>query len=71
MSCKWYALCPLRRLEREGLIGQHWAETYCRSDHHWKSCRRYQLEEQGIPHPDNLLPDGSATRPDRRKQTAF
>ena len=58
MACKWYHMCPLRRFERQGLIDEHWALTYCKSDRHWKACRRYQLEEAGIPHADNLLPDG-------------
>jgi hypothetical protein len=24
-----------------------------------KKCVRYQMEENGRPHPDNMLPDGS------------
>ena len=59
MACKWYNLCPLRRLERKGLLDSSWANQYCRSVSTWRDCRRYQLEEQGIPHPDNMLPDGS------------
>lgn len=58
MACKWYHICPLRRFERLGLIDRRRADAYCKSDAHWKACRRYQLEEEGIPHPDNLLPDG-------------
>ena len=58
MTCKWYQLCPLRRFERQGRIDQQWAQTYCKSESNWKACKRYQLEEEGIPHPDNLLPDG-------------
>jgi len=58
MTCKWYDFCPLGRLERSGLIDQSWANAYCRSDSRWIDCKRYQLEEQGIPHPDNMLPDG-------------
>ncbi|HDD39881.1 MAG TPA: uracil-DNA glycosylase [Nitrososphaeria archaeon] len=41
----------------EGKLDRKWIELYCRGD--WLSCRRYQLEEQGIPHPDNMLPDGT------------
>ena len=58
MACKWYHMCPLRSFERMGLLDQRWAEGYCKTDTHWEACRRYQLEEQGIYHPDNLLPDG-------------
>ncbi|MFO7984349.1 MAG: hypothetical protein R6U38_00675 [Desulfatiglandaceae bacterium] len=59
MTCKWYLLCPLRRFERSGLLDQTWAEAYCKTDTQWKACRRYQLEEAGRYHPDNMLPDGS------------
>jgi len=59
MACRWYSVCPLRRFEREGLLADQWAEQYCRSTSNWANCRRYQLEQQGLPHPDNLLPDGS------------
>jgi len=58
MICKWYDICPLRRFERAGKLAEVWANEYCRSDNNWENCRRYQLEEQGIYHPDNMLPDG-------------
>ena len=58
MVCKWYNICPLRRFERQGKLAQSWAEDFCKSDDNWKKCRRYQLEEDGIYHPDNMLPDG-------------
>jgi len=57
MKCKWYSICPLRRFETSGKLSSDWADHYCRGD--WQACRRYQLEEQGIPHPDHLLPDGT------------
>jgi hypothetical protein len=60
VACKWYDVCPLRWLERSGLIDQRWADAYCRSDGLWRDCKRYQLEEQGIPHSDSMLPDGRA-----------
>jgi len=63
MACKWRHKCPLRRLERSGLIDRHWATEYCNSDANWKACRRYQLEEAGIPHSDNLLPNGRMYHP--------
>ena len=55
--CKWYHVCPLRRFEADGSITLTWAERYCQKN--WQDCRRYQLEEQNIAHPDCLLPDGS------------
>lgn len=58
MSCKWYNVCPLRRFERQGRLSNKWAQMYCKSDGNWKNCRRYQLEEQGVYHPDNMLPSG-------------
>lgn len=40
-------------------MGSIWAEKYCQSDDGWMACERYRLEEQGIYHPDNMLPDGT------------
>jgi hypothetical protein len=59
MACQWYAACPLREFERQGRLDQKWAAEYCASEDNWKNCQRYQLEERGIPHPDDSLPDGS------------
>lgn len=58
MTCKWYNICPLRRLEKEGKLADFWAQNYCKSAGNWQHCKRYQLEEKGIYHPDNMLPDG-------------
>ena len=58
MTCKWINLCPLRKFEREGKIGNSWAKNYCESSNNWEKCKRYQLEERGIFHPDNMLPNG-------------
>ena len=59
MSCKWQSICPLRRLERDGLIDLSWMEGYCSTDSNWENCRRYQAEEAGESHSDYLMPDGS------------
>jgi hypothetical protein len=59
MACKWSSVCPLRRFERQGQLTDHWAREYCTSVSNWRHCRRYQMEEQGTSHPDNMLPDGS------------
>ena len=58
MKCKWYDVCPLRRFERRGKLDKSWARNYCESNNNWQNCKRYQLEEKGIYHPDNMLPNG-------------
>ena len=58
MVCKWYSLCPLRRFEKLGILDLSWGNRYCKSESCWQDCKRYQLEEEGIYHPDNMLPDG-------------
>ena len=60
----WYSVCPLRRFERSGMIGNEWNEKYCSGE--YRSCVRYQKEQAGIPHMDTLMPDGS-TLADGRK----
>jgi len=54
--CKWYQVCPMKRFYEEGRLEKTWVERYCWNDN--RSCIRYQLEERGEPHPDNLLPNG-------------
>ena len=57
MTCKWLDICPLRELEKQGKISMEWKKEYCKSKDNWKNCKRYQLEEKGIPH-ENILPNG-------------
>lgn len=59
MTCKWYHLCPLRRLEKEGIISNKWRKEYCETENNWKNCKRYQMEEKEKNHPDNMMPDGT------------
>ncbi|BFN38038.1 MAG: hypothetical protein ACP5DQ_08625 [Bacteroidales bacterium] len=40
----------------KGKIEKSWIQQYCRGD--WEACVRYQKEEAGIYHPDNMMPDG-------------
>jgi hypothetical protein len=40
-----------------GKIDRKWIEEYCHGD--WDACVRYQMEERGEQHPDNMLPDGT------------
>lgn len=67
MTCPWYSVCPLRRLEREGRFAESWAQDYCKTIDNWRQCRRYQLEEKGIAHPDNMLPNGEMDESGERK----
>jgi hypothetical protein len=55
--CKWYRSCPLGRYTEAGKLEHYWVENYClvRNRH----CKRYQMEEKGEYHPDNMMPDGS------------
>jgi len=55
--CTWFPVCPMKRFTEAGCLEQKWIELYCKGD--WESCIRYQMESQGIPHPDWMLPDGS------------
>ena len=57
MKCIWFDVCPMRWLEKKGKITNKWKKKYCEGD--FKSCKRYQAEEKGIPHSDYLLPDGN------------
>lgn len=56
-ECMWRPVCPMTRYYKEGKLDRKWIELYCKGD--WLSCKRYQLEAEGIPHPDNMLPDGT------------
>jgi len=58
MVCKWFDICPLRRFEEKGKISNKWKKEYCSSENSWLNCKRYQLEEKGKYHLDNMMPDG-------------
>ncbi len=59
MACKWYDLCPLRKFERQGELGEEWKNEYCKTENNWKNCKRYQMEQKNLYHPDNMMPDGT------------
>lgn len=59
MACKWINACPMRDLERKGAVNDTWRIDYCESASNWKNCVRYRMEEQFLPHSDDMLPDGS------------
>ena len=54
--CKWYSCCPIKHFSEEGKLEKFWVENYCFIGN--KKCVRYQKEERGIPHPNNMLPNG-------------
>ena len=54
--CKWFEVCPLKRFHEEKKLEKKWIEKYCKGD--YKTCVRYKMEEKGIIHPDNMLPNG-------------
>ena len=47
----------MKRFYEKGKLDKKWIERYCKGN--WKSCIRYQMEENGEPHPDWMLPDGT------------
>jgi len=55
--CKWYEVCPIRRFTDKGLLDRKWVQHYCLKGN--KECKRYVMEENGIYHPDTMLPDGT------------
>jgi phosphatidylserine decarboxylase len=65
-ECEWYPVCPLRIFYELGKLDKSWIELYCKGA--WLNCIRYQMEENGESHPDNMMPDGSIddnlTKPD-------
>ncbi|MBN3039427.1 MAG: uracil-DNA glycosylase [Candidatus Omnitrophica bacterium] len=56
-NCRWYDACPLKRYYQQGKLDKKWVEEYCWVDN--PDCVRKKLEEKGIYHADNMLPDGT------------
>jgi hypothetical protein len=54
--CKWYPVCPIKYFVDHGLLDEKWVNEYCLVGN--KECIRYQMEESGHYHPDNMLPNG-------------
>ena len=59
-SCKWFDVCPLKTYYEQGKLDKRWIEDYCWVNN--PDCIRKKMEEQGIYHPDNMLPDGTIER---------
>lgn len=58
--CKWYSVCPIKYFTDSGKLEKYWVENYCLVNN--KKCVRYEMEEKGEFHPDNLLPDGTVRK---------
>ena len=54
--CKWYEICPLKNFHEQGKLEKKWIDNFCKGD--YERCVRYQMEETGEPHLDNMLPNG-------------
>lgn len=59
-ECKWYAVCPMKHFYDAGKLNRKWIDAYCHGN--WRRCVRYQKEERGEYHPDEMLPDGTIDR---------
>ncbi|MFX1479122.1 MAG: uracil-DNA glycosylase [Promethearchaeota archaeon] len=55
-TCKWYICCPIKYFVDKGMLEKKWVEEYCLVGN--RDCLRYQVEESGENHPDNMLPNG-------------
>ena len=55
--CKWYDVCPLKSFYEKNRFDKKWVENYCFGN--FLKCVRYNMEEQGLSHPDNMMPDGT------------
>ena len=54
--CKWYYTCPIKVYTDAGKLARYWIEEYCLVNN--KNCLRFNMEEKGQYHPDNMLPNG-------------
>jgi len=55
--CRWYQVCPLKSFYERGLLDKRWLKEYCLVAN--PECIRKKMEDQGLSHPDNMLPDGN------------
>lgn len=55
--CKWLDVCPLKRFYETGRLDKKWIQDYCWND--FNKCVRNKMEEAGLYHPDNMMPDGT------------
>ena len=55
--CKWYNICPVKSFFEQGVIDKELIDNYCFNN--GVGCRRFEMEEQGIFEPYNMLPNGA------------
>jgi len=55
--CCWFNVCPLKEFYQQGKIDKRWIEDYCRGN--YSECIRKRMEDEGVYHPDNMMPDGT------------
>jgi len=55
--CKWFSVCPLKRFHEQGRIDEKWIREYCYGN--YSTCKRKEMEEKGLHHADNMMPDGT------------
>ena len=55
--CRWFEICPLKRFYDKGILDERWIDNYCKGN--YMNCVRYAMEEEGISHQDNMMPDGT------------
>ncbi len=58
--CHWFNVCPLKEFYQQGRIDESWVEDYCRGN--YSNCVRRKMEDEGVCHPDNMMPDGTIDR---------
>lgn len=58
--CEWFDACPLKKYYEQGKLDEKWIKEYCLRNN--PECKRKKMEEKGIYHPDNMLPDGTLDR---------
>ena len=58
--CKWYCCCPVHWYTEQGKLDPYWEQEYCLQAN--PNCIRFQMEERGEYHPDNMLPDGTINK---------
>lgn len=59
-QCKWFPVCPMKFYWEQGKLNEYWIDNYCHGN--WEACIRYQKEEAGIYHPDNMFPNGEVDK---------
>ena len=46
----------MKMFYERGQLDKKFIDFYCKDN--WNTCIRYEKEEKGIYHPDNMRPDG-------------